>query len=780
MPAGAALATALEALRTSPATAGCVQHWVTLPERPGIYAAPPPWLDQRLVQALARRGIDRLYQHQADALEAVHAGRSVVVVTPTASGKTLCYNLPILHEITARPEARALYLFPTKALAQDQMHEVHDLITAVGLDIKTFTYDGDTPTTARRAVRAAGHIVVTNPDMLHTGILPHHTKWVKLFENLAFVVIDEVHNYRGVFGSHVANVIRRLRRIAAFYGADPIFICSSATIANPRELASGITGRDMVLIDRNGAPAGQKHFVFYNPPVVNQELGIRRSSVLEATRIAETFLSREVPTIVFARSRVTTEVLLSYLKEALKEPAGRESVGRAARVRGYRGGYLPAQRREIEQGLRRGEVLGVVSTNALELGVDIGSLEAAVLTGYPGSVASTWQQAGRAGRRSGESAVCLVASSAPLDQFMVGNPHYFLERSPEHGLIDPDNLHIRGLHLKCAAFELPFADGETYGQEDRVPTARLLGELEGAGILRHTGGRWHWSAEAFPAENVSLRLAETTNFVVIDTTQPKPRVIAEVDRFSAPMLIHEGAIYLHEGRQFHVDRLDWEEQKAYCREVDVEHYTDANLAVQVKVLEVFDQSGPPPGARGHHPGAARLPRYLGEVSLSAVATVYKKIRFHTHENIGWGRINLPEQTLHTEALWFTLPPEVTAGLSNEEVQAGLVGLGTLMANVAPLYLMCDARDVRSFTEVRSPFTLLPTVYIYDRYPGGIGLVRRLFDLAGEVLEGAERLLSGCACAEGCPSCVGPAAEVGPAKGPTLRFLRAARSAEPGP
>jgi len=798
----AGLDDALNEIRTGPVTGPCISAWVTIPEREADLDATPSWLDPRLVKGLRTRGIESLYRHQVKALEAVRSGHDVVVVTPTASGKTLCYNLPVLNDIAARPSARALYLFPTKALAQDQMNEVHDFINLLGLDVKTFTYDGDTPPTARRAVRSAGHIVVTNPDMLHTGILPHHTKWVKLFENLTYVVIDEIHNYRGVFGSHVANVVRRLGRVAAFYGSRPRFICCSATIANPRELASAVTGRDMILIDKNGAPSGRKHFIFYNPPVVNAELGIRRSATLEAARLARLFLERDVPTIVFGRSRVTTEVLLTYIKEALGEPAGRETEGRPSRVRGYRGGYLPRQRREIERGLRQGDVRGVVSTNALELGIDIGTLEAAVITGYPGTVASTWQQAGRAGRRRGESAACLVATSAPLDQFMVSNPDYFLQRSPENGLVDPDNPHIRGQHLKCAAFELPFEDGEGFGDEERTPTARLLGELEGAGVLRHTGGRWYWSAESFPAEAVNLRSADTDNFVVIDTTRPEPRVIAEVDRFSAPMLIHEDAIYLHEGRQYHVDHLDWEQQKAYCHEVDVDHYTDANLAVQVKVLEVFRQAGDntaltaagvaseppdtnradapdstdapqPAAAADHSRPTAGLGRFHGEVSVTAVPTIYKKIKFHTHENVGWGRISLPEQTLHTRATWFTLPPEVTRDLSSDQVQAGLVGLGTLLANIAPLHLMCDSRDMRAFTEIRAPFTRLPTVFLYDRYPGGIGLSRRLYDIWAEVFRAAENLLQACACSQGCPSCTGPAAEVGPAKASVTRFLRAA-------
>ncbi|MGE5560327.1 MAG: DEAD/DEAH box helicase, partial [Chloroflexota bacterium] len=463
-----------------------VAAWRVLPARPAKYAEFPE-LAPGLADALRAKGVRQLYSHQRLAWDAVAAGRNAVIVTPTASGKTLCYNLPVLDAILRDQSARALYLFPTKALAQDQMAEVHELITILGADIKTFTYDGDTPGAARRAIRTAGHIVVTNPDMLHTGILPHHTKWVKLFESLRYVVIDEMHQYRGVFGSHMANLIRRLKRICEFYGSRPQFILSSATIANPRELAGRLIAAEVDLIDDNGAPAGEKHVILYNPPVVNRELGIRKSSVIEARNLAANFLRNGIQTIVFARSRTTTEVLVTYLKEAMAgRPGGSES------VRGYRGGYLPLQRREIERGLREGRILGVVSTNALELGIDIGRLDATVICGYPGSVSSTWQQFGRAGRRAGTSVAVLVADSSPLDQFMMANPDYFFGSAPEHGLINPDNLHILLSHLKCAAFELPFQDGEEFGVET---TQQALAFLEEERILRHVGGKWHWAAD---------------------------------------------------------------------------------------------------------------------------------------------------------------------------------------------------------------------------------------------------------------------------------------------
>src|SRR5229473_1716638 len=421
----------------------------------------PEWVRAELAHTYAEKGVTQLYSHQAMAAEAVREGRNVVVVTPTASGKTLCYNLPVLNAILENSDARALYLFPTKALAQDQLAELHDLCRRLEDRFGVFTYDGDTPSDARKAIRERGHIVLSNPDMLHTGILPHHTRWQRLFENLRYVVLDELHTYRGVFGSHLANVLRRLRRIARFYGSNPQFICSSATIANPGELATRLADTDFEVIEENGAPAGEKFFIFYNPPVVNRFLGIRRSYINETSRVAQEFLKRNLQTIVFANSRLHTEVLLTYLKQSNPPPPGR-----ADTIRGYRGGYLPGERREIERGLRDGGIRGVVSTNALELGIDIGSLDAAVMAGYPGTIASTWQRAGRAGRRSGSSCAVLVASSAPLDQFIVQHPNYFFERSPEHAFVQPDNLEILVNHLKCAAFELPIASTETYGGVD--------------------------------------------------------------------------------------------------------------------------------------------------------------------------------------------------------------------------------------------------------------------------------------------------------------------------
>lgn len=712
-----------------------ITSWVELPAREAVYTEFPDFIDGRIRAALDRRGVRRLYSHQASAIQAVHDGNSIVVVTPTASGKTMCYNVPVLDAILKDEESRALFLFPTKALSQDQTSELHELITEAGVDVKTFTYDGDTPQTARKAIRQAGHIVVTNPDMLHSGILPHHTKWTKLFENLKFIVIDEIHHYRGVFGSHLANVLRRLRRICNFYGSDPIFICCSATIANPAELASRITGAEVKLIDNNGAPTAKKHIIFYNPPLVNKELGIRRSSLLEAEGLAETLIRNNVQTIVFTRSRLNVEVLVTYLKDIYHGSSEGDR-----RVRGYRGGYLPNLRREIERGLREGSITGVVSTNALELGIDIGALEACIICGYPGTIASTWQQSGRAGRRSGVSAAFLVASSSPLDQYIINNPDYFFGKSPENGLINPDNLVILYNHMKCAAFELPFENGEKFGVET---TSEILSFMEEARLIRHVGDRWHWMSDVFPADEISLRSASNENFIIIDISEPKPVVIGESDRFSAPMLLHEEAIYIHEGVQYQVEKLDFDDKKAYVRRVNVDYYTDANLAVDLKVIDVFRDDTEKP-----------VHRSSGEVSVSSLVTMFKKIKLHTHENIGSGPVTLPELEMHTTSYWVSLPESIPE-MSQTDVQNGLLGLSNILANAAPIYLMCDPGDIRVVYQVRATFTQRPTVYIYDSFPGGVGFSDKLYELHGELFETAAGMVKQCGCETGCPSCVGP-------------------------
>jgi len=754
-PARTSLEQILDGLASDKEFQEMVTRWERLPARPARYAPFPEWMDGRISAALRRRGINELYSHQAAALESTHAGRHTVVVTPTASGKTLCYNLPVLDAIAKDSSARALYIFPTKALAQDQLAELERESTDIDIHLATSTYDGDTPPAVRAAIRSAGHVVITNPDMLHTGILPHHTKWVKLFENLRYVVIDELHTYRGVFGSHVANVLRRLRRICEFYGSHPIFICTSATIANPVELARRHIEDDIVLIDESGAPRGEKVLVFVNPPVVNRNLGIRRSALLTGRDIAATLLASGVQTISFARSRVQTELMLTYLRARFPEPQWPRDL-----IRGYRGGYLPSERRAIERGLRDGSVRGVVSTNALELGIDIGALQAAVLVGYPGTVASTWQQMGRAGRREDLSAAFLVATSSPTDQYVVQHPEYVLDRAPEAGLVNPDNLHVLVQHLKCAAFEIPFESRERFGTEDTPGVLAYLGEQ---GVLHEAQGKYHWSDQSFPAEAMSLRTATNDNVVIVDTTGPAPRtigseyhdgkarVIGEVDRFAAQVLLHEQAIYLHESKQFQVERLDWENAKAYVREVKVDYYTDAGLAVRVRVIDEFDQRA---AQRGFDIAN-------GEVLVSTLATVYKKLTMYTHENVGWGKIHLPEQELQTTSFWCSLPERSVAGWPKERVEIALAGLGNLLHGLAPLFLMCDPHDLGLAVEVRSPHTERPTIYLFDMTPGGIGFSERLFKSTGPLFDRAREHLASCGCDTGCPSCVGPAYALGP-------------------
>jgi len=708
----------------------------------------PDWLNENLVENLKKEGIKKLYSHQAEALQAINNGQNVVVVTPTASGKTLCYNLPVLDAIIKKEQSRAIYLFPTKALSQDQLGELYRLVEQLDMQIKTFTYDGDTPVSARSAIRKQGHIVVTNPDMLHTGILPHHTKWNQLFQNLKYIVMDEIHIYRGVFGSHIANVIRRLKRICKFYGSNPQFICCSATIANPLEFSEKIVGEKFKLINKNGAPRGEKYFLFYNPPVVNRQLGIRKSLIKETARLVSKFLNYNIQSIVFARSRLTTELLTSYLKDFLLKNGQDRDL-----VRGYRGGYLPNLRREIEKGLKEGKIKGVVSTNALELGVDIGQLDACFIAGYPGTVSSTWQQAGRAGRRAHSSVAILVASSVPLDQYIINASDYFFKEIPENAVIDPNNLSILISHIKCAAFELPFIKGEEFGSEE---LEEILQFLEDKRIVHFTQNKWHWMSEAYPADEISLRSASTDNFAIIDTDEDQEKVIGEVDRESVSTTIHEGAIYIHEGEQYTINRLDYDDHKAYAKRVDVNYYTDAQVESHIKVLDVFD---------GYD--KENVKHQYGEISITTISTMYKKVKFYTHENLGYGKINLPAEEMHTTAYWLILSGELLNRVGDKtqpgftfDLGGGLLALSNVLVNVAPLFIMCDPKDVRAVAQIRSPFTDLPTLFIYDNYPGGVGFSEKIYESHNKILKAARELIENCGCDKGCPSCVGPINQVG--------------------
>jgi len=718
--------------------------WKVIPAEPAQYEDFPEGMDERLIEALAHQGIHRLYTHQADAIKSVSRGENLCIVTPTASGKTLCYNLPVLQAILDNPNSRALYLFPTKALSQDQVHEIKELSETLQLGIKTYTFDGDTPTTARQAIRSAGQIVVTNPDMLHTGILPHHTIWIHLFENLKYIVIDEIHYYRGVLGSHLANIIRRLKRITSFYGSNPQYICCSATIANPKELAEKLIGEPVTLIDRNGAPRGEKHFLFYNPPVIDRELGIRKSSTKEATRIASQLISKDVQTIIFARSRLQVEIVTTYLKDMARRMNISEH-----RVCGYRGGYLPTERRAIEEGVRKGEILSVVSTNALELGIDIGSLDACIMVGYSGSISSTWQQAGRAGRRQGTSLVILVSSSSPLDQYIINHPEYFFEQNAESATMDPNNLYILTSHLKCAAFELPFTECESFGIDEHS-TQAILEFLQEQRILHKVKGQWHWSVESYPAQDISLRTAAPGNVVILDT-QNQGRVIGEVDYFSAPSEIFENAIYMHQSETYTIEHLDLEDRKAYAHSVETDYYTDAELKVDLGVLNISEKVEEPLHSR-----------IWGELKVTWLPTVYKKIKFGTHENVGWGEIHLPEQTMHTLGYWMELSEELIkeAKVPKENLSDALVSLVNVLRQVVPVQVLCDPSDIRAHALLRAPVSQKPTLFLYERYPGGVGFSEKIFHQHYDIILAGLSLLESCPCRNGCPSCVGPAVEVG--------------------
>jgi DEAD/DEAH box helicase domain-containing protein len=827
---------ALDGLRQDPQVLQNLTAWHRLPRR-GAAALPwPEGVEPRLVTALARRGITRPYVHQARAIAAALARENVVVVTGTASGKTLCYDVPVLTTLLAEPGARALYLFPTKALTQDQASALSELVGALGVDLPIHTYDGDTAADVRPLVRNRAQLLLSNPDMLHTGILPHHTKWAAFLQGLRYVVLDELHTYRGVFGSHMANVLRRLRRVCHFYGADPRFICCSATIANPRELAEALLGAPVTTVDQDGAPRGERHLLFYNPPVVDKALGIRRSPLLEGRTLAARLIDRGLQTILFARARMAAEVLLTYLQaDAQRYRWGPHT------VRGYRGGYLPAERREVERGLRQGAVRGVVATNALELGVDIGEMAAVVMVGYPGTVASAWQQIGRAGRRQAPSLAVLVAGGAPLDQYIVLHPEYFLGRSPEHALINADNPLILLGHLACAAFELPFAEGEAFGGHNVAAHLDLLVE---EGLLHRAGGVHYWVGESYPAASVSLRASGMDTFVIADADDG--RTIGVLDRFAAPKLIHEGAIYLHEGQSYQVTRLDWEGRRATVEPVQVDYYTDASSSTHVQVVEERRQ-----GQEGN------VCKGWGTVRVTSVVTAYRKVRLFSHENLGWGTIDLPEQEMKTEGCWVWTPPEVTALLvdegalspdvrldrgpnwpemrrrarerdgfccrfcgaperddrehdvhhlrpfrefgylpgENENYLAAnqlsnlitlcrpchwradgsqapggsLAGLGHAVANVAPLFLMCDPRDIGVVPELRSSYTKGPTITVYDCVPAGIGLSEQLFALQRQVWRAAGELVAACACQAGCPACVGPI--LGPGRNVRQQVLR---------
>ena len=740
-----------------------------IPGREGRYAPIPDDVPAQLKAALLARGIEQLYSHQAEAWHAAQAGEHVAIVTPTASGKSLCYTLPVVAAAMTG-NAKALYLFPTKALAQDQVAELLELNRAGELGVKAFTFDGDTPGDARQAIRLHGDIVVSNPDMLHQAILPHHTKWAQFFENLRYVVIDEVHTYRGVFGSHVTNVLRRLKRICAFYGVQPQFILCSATIGNPQAHCEALIEDRVHAITESGAPTGDKHVLLWNPPVVNADLGLRASARSQSNRIARIAIKSGLKTLVFAQSRLMVEVLTKYLKDVFDHDPRKPP-----RIRAYRGGYLPTERRAAERDMRAGNIDGIIATSALELGVDIGSLDVVVLNGYPGTVAATWQRFGRAGRRQQPSLGVLVASSQPLDQYVVRHPDFFADAPPEHARIAPDQPLILFDHIRCGSFELPFLVGEAFGPIDPAVYLEALAETE---VVHREGERWEWIADSYPAQTVSLRSVADGNFVVVDKTDGRQVILCEVDYSAAALTLYEGAIHMVQSTPYQVERLDWEGRKAYVTRTHVDYYTDSIDFTKLKVLERFDgcEAG---GGDAHQ----------GEVHVVRRVAGYKKIRYYTHENIGYGPVNLPDQELHTTAVWWQLPQAVLlkAFASKQDALDGFLGAAYALHVVATVAVMADARDLQqsvgngdgawfatqdgkgsgraqddagkavSMAELASVEVqqFVPTVYLYDNFPGGVGLSEPLWQRQSELVQRARELVQRCDCMAGCPACVGP-------------------------
>jgi len=757
----------------------------------GNLADLPPDLAPPLRDALAKRDITRLFDHQArayalarglpdPAFEHEQPPRAVVVATPTASGKSLCFHLPVLQDIISRDDSRAIYLFPTKALSRDQESSLQTLIADAGLTIPAVVYDGDTPGDARRVARERSPIILTNPDMLHTGVLPHHANWARTFQALRYVILDELHTYRGVFGSHMAHVMARLRRIAQFHGSDPIFLCATATIGNPRSHAArllNVPEQQVALLDRSGAPRGPRRFVFYNPPVVQEELGIRASYLKSSVRLAVDLVRARVPTIVFGQSRNSVEIMLKYLRDRLDGDVNDDA------IMAYRGGYLPADRREIERGLREGEILCVVATNALELGIDVGDLQAVICAGYPGSVAAMWQRFGRAGRRNEQSVAVLVGRSNPLDQYLARDPAFLLGANAEEARIDPDNVEVLIQHLKCAAFEIPFicpeagvegpdSQADAYAGLGAEETREALSFLAQHGVVHEVANRFHWSADAYPANHVSLRSIGWDNFVIVDVTHG--RTIAELDWRAAHTMLHEQAIYQHDAEQYQVERLDFDNHKAFVRKVDPDYYTNAMTYRWVNVMDLED-SGPLGPATSA----------WGEVSVVEKVVGYKKIKFHTHENVGFGDVRLPDMQMHTTSFLITVPEElcVRVGAGRAAAIEGMRGIGRALETVACLALLCEPNDIGQTLGDRGPDQPVPgregqgprpgfdpTIFLFDHVPGGVGIAERIYERAGELLRRARTLIAGCSCEQGCPACVGPVDECATQRKPVALAL----------
>lgn len=708
-----------------------------LPGREASYGQVAPPLPEEIQRTLALRGIERLYAHQAAALEIARQGEHLVVVTGTASGKSLCYQLPVLESFYADPQTRALFLYPTKALAQDQLKGWLRLTESLSVQPVMGTYDGDTAVSLRKKLRDTGNFILTNPEMLHQGILPKHPAWSKFLANLKFIVIDELHSYRGIFGSNVANVLRRLLRVCRHYGSRPLIIGTSATINNPLQHAEELTACRMRLIDDDGAPRGRKYFVFWNPPYLDSGRTERKSANSEGAQLMTELLKQGIATIAFTKARVVTELIYRYVQDQLE----RERPSLARKVRAYRGGYLPEERREIERQLFNGELLGVTSTNALELGIDIGRLEACLIIGYPGTIASTWQQAGRVGRSREDSLVFFIPHQNPIDQYLAKHTAYFFEQNPEAAVIDPDNPHILLGHLRSAAFEAPL-DAEACAIFGRYAPA-LLELLDDAGELKQIAGKWHWRTSGFPAGDVSLRNISENTFSIVDTSTTPHQVIGTLDELSAYQQIYSGAIYLHDGETYFVKEMNVTQKVSYVEKVDLDYYTQSITEVQITVTGVDLEQGWRKAGTG-----------FGGVEVMTKPYLFRKIKFGSRDSIGFGKIDLNPQTMITNACW-VIPPPSTLRLAREmgrEPVEALLGIANVLTEVMPFWVMCDGGDIGSVVDLANHGA--PSLFIYDKYPGGVGFAHRSFERVEAILTAARELIAACPCQSGCPSCVG--------------------------
>lgn len=738
--------------------AGQLEHVEHLPARAPQWARPACPLPPPVERLLAARGIESLYTHQVETLEAARAGRDTVVITGTASGKTLCYNLPILEQATLDPNARALYLFPTKALAQDQLQGLLTLVAddaEMATRIRPGVYDGDTPTAQRRRIRNEANLVLTNPDMLHAGILPYHPKWASLLSDLKYIVVDEVHTYRGILGAHVAAVLRRLDRVCRHYGSNPVYLAASATIANPGELVSSLLGREVSVVDNDGSPRGRKHFAMWNPTPLGTDALARRSANDDAVDLLAAAMEAGGQALAFTRTRQAAELIHRYTKQQLAE---RHSP-LAQQVRAYRGGYLPNERRRMEQDLFAGRLRGLATTNALELGIDIGSLDVAILVGYPGTIASCWQQAGRSGRRADESLAVLIAGNEPVDQYLLRHPEYFFAQSPEHAVVDPNNPYVLAKHLKAAAFELPLtADDLAAFGPLAEPIASVLADEK---QLTPVDDAYFCPGGQNPAVGVSLRHMSDNTFSIVCishnriardlyTSGSPPlvdkahEVIANVDSISAPELVYPEAVYLHAGETFLVRELDLNGKVAYVERRETDYYTQAVLESNVLITKPRDESDSVPTAELGY----------GELDVSWQTVAFKKIKFDTRENIGLGPVDIPAQNLATTGCWLAPDDAVRAALKAEGLRTseGVCGMRNLAVVALPMVAMCDSRDLGGVVDTKNLGR--SAMILYDRYPGGLGYCQKGFEYMPRLLEICLEMVADCPCDEGCPSCVG--------------------------